>query len=261
MRDHCIIARRNFLAGGLAVSGIGVAGSPQAHVQSSAGVSPTATARSGDIRTRAIPRTNEMVTALGLGTFMTFDLLPGADRQPMAKVLQTYFAGGSRLVDTSPLYGSAEVTVGALLAQLPPPADLFVANKIWATGEYLGDTSHATASLEQSKLRLWRPRMDLMQCHSITNASTIIPLLRAWKNEGHVRYVGVTHHESQQQGELTRIVETGDVDMVQTNYSIFSRSAEERLLPAAASKGVGVLINMPLEKARLMHIAWGRSIR
>jgi aryl-alcohol dehydrogenase-like predicted oxidoreductase len=84
--------------------------------------------------------------------------------------------------------------------------------------------------------------------------------LQASKREGLIRHVGVTHHETRAQDELTQIVEGGGVDVVQTNYSIFSRDAENRLLPTEAERGVGVLVNLPLEKARLMRIVEGRPL-
>jgi aryl-alcohol dehydrogenase-like predicted oxidoreductase len=113
---------------------------------------------------------------------------------------------------------------------------------------------------DTSKLRVWRSAIDLMQCHSLTNAEFVISLLQAWKREGLIRHVGITHHEPSAQDELAQIVEQGGVDVVQTNYSIFSRGAENRLLPAAADRGVGVLVNLPLEKARLMRVVEGRPL-
>ncbi len=97
-------------------------------------------------------------------------------------------------------------------------------------------------------MRTWRDTINLMQCHSITNAPVVVPLMKAWKKEGLIRHVGVTHHESAAQDQLLAIVQRDDVDFIQTNYSIFNRDAERRLLPAAADKGVGVLINLPLER-------------
>lgn len=230
-----------------------LSGATQAQAQS-------APAAEGPARTKTIPRTEQELTTLGLGTFLTYDANPGDDRQHLNEVLRRFVAGGGRVVDTSPLYGSAEVSVGTFLAGISEASDVFVANKIWSTGEYLGDESHAEASLEQSQLRIWRDRMDLMQCHSITNAGVVIPLLQHWKQEGRIDYVGVTHHESGQQDQLAEIVDRGGVDFVQTNYSIFNRTAEERLLPAAAEQGVGVLINLPLEKARLMQVVRGQPL-
>lgn len=255
-------ARRAVLgAMGLGVAALG-ATSVAAPAAAQAGRTQTHPAGPADrppARTRSVPRTGQSLTTLGLGTFMTFDATPGDDRTRLREVFRRYVEGGGRVVDTSPLYGSAEVSVGAFLADTPSD-ELFVANKIWSTGEYAGDDSHAVASLEQSRLRTWRDTIDLMQCHALVNAGFVVPLLQAWKKEGRIRHVGVTHHESGQQDALAAFVERGDVDVVQTNYSIFDRAAERRLLPAAADQGVGVLINLPLEKARLMHVVQGRPL-
>ncbi|MBY3418199.1 aldo/keto reductase [Rhizobium laguerreae] len=240
-----ILATTPFLSGG-------------ANAQGQASVPKTAAAKAA--RTRTIPRTQQTLTTLGLGTFLTFDARPGDDRSNLGEVFRRYVAGGGRVVDTSPLYGSAEVSVGAFLAGTPEASEIFIANKIWSTGEYLGDESHAVASFEQSRLRVWRDTIDLMQCHSVVNAPVVLPLMQAWKKEGRIRYVGVTHHESGPQDQLAELVERGGIDFIQTNYSIFNRSAERRLLPAAADRGVGVLINLPLEKARLMKVVEGRRL-
>lgn len=253
-------SRRRFLgtAGALAM-GAATMPADTAHAQSAGAITKPPAAGPAAI-SRTVGRTGQSVTALGLGTFLTFDLMPGASRATLRDVFQRYLSAGGRVVDTSPLYGSAEVNVGAFLAESPAAQDVFLANKIWATGEYLGDTSHALASLEQSKLRIWRETIDLMQCHSLVNAPVILALLRAWKLEGKIRHVGVTHHDVSAHNQLATIVESGQVDVVQTNYSIFSREAERRLLPAAADKGVGVFVNLPLEKARLMSIIQNRPL-
>lgn len=252
------IDRRSFIgAASAAAAGIALAGAGPARAQTVPQDPPGMT---GAIITRRIGRSDRAVTALGLGTFLTFDLLPGDSRQHLREVVAQYVAGGGGVIDTSPLYGSAEVSVGAILSEMPEAQDVFLANKVWSTGEYLGDTSHATASLEQSKLRTWRSNIDLMQCHNMTNAGVVVPLMQAWKAEGHIGHVGVTHNESSYQAELTSFIERGAVDVVQTNYSIFNRTAEERLLPAAADQGIGIFVNMPLEKARLLRVVEGHPL-
>ena len=254
------ISRRGFLGTmGAAATVLGLPTETQAQSPATAAASPAS--RAGpEVITRALPRTGERITALGLGTFLTFDLKPGARRDPLRQVFERYVAAGGCVVDTSPLYGSAEVSVGQFMGEYAGSEGMFLANKVWATGEYLGDESHAEESFRQSRLRTWRDTINLMQCHSLTNAPVVIPLMKAWKREGLIRHVGVTHHESTAQDQLTTIVEREDVDFVQTNYSIFNRAAERRLLPAAADRGVGVLINLPLEKARLMKLVEGRPL-
>lgn len=259
------LGRRGFLGGlgaGAAALGVASAGTSAARARGAqngpgSGAAPPPSVAA---RTRTVARTGQVMTTLGLGTFLTFDARPGVDRTRLHEVFRRYVEGGGRVIDTSPLYGSAEVSVGAFLATAPEASDVFVANKIWSTGEYLGDESHALASLEQSRLRTWRDSIDLMQCHSLVNAPVIVPLMQAWKREGRIRHLGVTHHESGQHAALAGVIESGAVDFVQTNYSIFDRAAEDRLLPAAAEHGVGVLINLPLEKARLMRVVDGRPL-
>jgi diketogulonate reductase-like aldo/keto reductase len=213
-----------------------------------------------DLITRRIPKTNEVVPAIGLGTFLTFDIVPGQQRGHLHEVVRRFWQAGGRVFDTSALYGMAEVNLGDFATSLGINDQMFVTNKIWATGEYLADDSHAERSLKQSMERLWRERIDVMQCHSLVNVDVIVPIMHAWKKEGHVRYVGVTHHEPAYFEALTDWVERGNLDFVQVRYSIHTRMAEERLLPAAADRGVAVLVNMPLEKARLHKIVEGRPL-
>ncbi|WP_437942411.1 aldo/keto reductase [Sorangium sp. So ce341] len=234
-----------------ALVGASCVGVPQA------GAAPT---QAGPILTRIIPRTSEALPAIGLGTFLTFDTIPGQKRDHLREVLRRFWEAGGRVVDTSPLYGTAEISVGDFAVALDIGDRLFFANKIWSTGEYLADESHARRSLETSEGRLWRERIDLMQVHSLVNVDVMLPYLRAWKREGRIRYAGVTHFENPYMGLLQSWVERGDLDFVQVNYSIFNRQAEERLLPAAADRGAAVLVNMPFEKARLFKIVEGRPL-
>ncbi len=210
--------------------------------------------------TRSTGRVQGSVTALGLGTFLTFDLLPGADREPLRQVMKTYLDAGVRVVDTSPLYGNGEINTGAFLAGMGGADNLFVSNKVWATGDYLADESHALRSFEQSQLRLWRPQMDAMFCHNLVNIDVVVPMLNAWKREGRIRLAGISHHENVYHEVMTSWIERGQLDAVQVNYSIFNRGIESRLLPAAADRGVMVFANLVLEKGRLMQVVRGQPL-
>lgn len=214
----------------------------------------------GDILTRRIARTGELVPAIGLGTFRTFDALPGQPRAQLEEVMRLFLEGGGRVVDTSPLYGAAEVNVGDFAAKIDAARGMFVASKVWSTGEFLGDESHAERSLARTMERLWRERVDLIQCHSLTNLEAILGIMQAWKREGRVRYLGVTHHDMAYLQPLGDSIERDSLDFVQLHYSIFERRAEARLLPAAADRGTAVLVNMPLEKARLHALVQGRPL-
>lgn len=171
-------SRRNLIRGGV---GFGLLAAQSAATSSRPKAQPTqqagTTAEAKDVITRAIPRTNERLPVIGLGTFLTFDTLPGQPRENLRDVIRHYWDAGGRLIDTSPLYGTAEISVGCFLSALGINARMFVADKIWASGEFLTDESHALRSLDQSLGRLWRERIDLMQCHSMVNVDVIVPYL------------------------------------------------------------------------------------
>ena len=213
-----------------------------------------------DLIMRRIPRTNQAVPAIGLGSFMTFDLVPGQKRAHIQEVVSRFWQAGGRVFDVSPLYGMSEVNLGDFATSLGINDQMFIANKIWSTGDYLGDSSHADRSLKTSVERLWRDKIDLLQCHSLTSVDFVVPLMNAWKKEGRVRYVGATHHEPAYFGLLAEWIERGNLDFVQVRYSIHTRLAEERVLPVAADRGAAVLVNMPLEKARLHKLVEGRAL-
>ncbi|MBE9138246.1 aldo/keto reductase [Nodosilinea sp. LEGE 07088] len=211
--------------------------------------------------TKSIPRTNEVVPVIGMGTFLTFDVLSDQPRNHLQEVMSQFWQGGGRMIDVSPLYGMSEINVGELAAALNITDDLFIANKIWATGDYLGDDSHALRQLEQSMQRLSRDRIEAMQVHSLVNVEMLIPLLREWKQDGRIRYLGVTHHDLPlYAAPIAQWIENGELDFVQVRYSIFERGVEERILPAAADQGTAVLVNMPFEKARLFEVVQGQPL-
>jgi diketogulonate reductase-like aldo/keto reductase len=220
------------------------------------------------IITKEIPRTKERIPAIGLGTFLTFDVLSNQPRNNIQQVIQRFWDNGGRMIDVSPLYGMSEANVGEFARKLGITNDMFIANKIWATGKYLGDRSQAQSQFEQSTKELsrdypsgtLRDRFDLMQVHSLVNVDVIVPLLEAWKEEGRIRYLGVTHHEPVYFAPIERWIERGNLDFIQVRYSIAERTAEERILPAAAAQGTAVLVNMPFEKARLFELVKGQSL-
>jgi len=151
--------------------------------------------QTSDMIMKPIPRTNEMVPAIGMGTFLTFDVLENQPRDHIREVMRRFWEGGGRMIDVSPLYGMSEVNVGEFASALGITNDLFITSKIWATGQYLGDRSQAMQQFEQSLQRLSRDRIDLMQVHTLVNVDIILPLIKELKQEGRVRYAGVTHHE------------------------------------------------------------------
>ena len=190
---------------------------------------------------RRIPKTGETVPAVGLGTWQAFDV--GGDARETAhakRTLDAFVTGGGRLVDSSPMYGSAESVTGQLAAELGVQGKLFVATKVWTSGERTG-----IRQMEDSMRKLRVEQLDLMQVHNLVDADTHLRTLRDWKKSGRIRYLGVTHYHSGAHAELGRIIERGDIDFVQVNYSLAEPEAEHRLLRVAADSGTAVIANRP----------------
>ena len=229
-----------------------------------AAAAPAGTTGIPGLITRPLPGSGsgpgDRVPVIGLGTFMTFDRLPGKPRTQLRAVLDRHWRGGGRVIDTSALYGASEANVGQFARELGITDRMFLTDKSWNCGEYLNDDSHARRQFAQSLDRLSRRRLDVVGVHNMVNVSMILPILRALKAAGKIRYVGITSHEMYLYDQMEPLIRSGAVDFIQIRYSIFQRLAEERLLPLAADHGVGVMVNMPLEKARLHQVVAGRRL-
>jgi diketogulonate reductase-like aldo/keto reductase len=186
---------------------------------------------------------------MGLGTWQTFDVArPQYDSR--RRVLQRFVELGGRLVDSSPMYGKSETVVGDLAADLDLHRELFLATKVWTTGEREG-----VRQMQESSRRLRAAQLDLMQVHNLVDVDTHLATLAQWKAEGRVRYVGVTHYTVESHRQLEPFLRRGDIDFVQCNFSLATRDAEQRLLPMAAEHGVATLINRPFENGDVFRAA------
>lgn len=223
-----------------------------------AALGPTALRAAPDtLNVREIPASGQRIPVIGLGTARTFNVDPdnAAAMRPLEQVLQNFYGGGGRLVDSSPMYGRAETVVGRLAERLDIADDLFMATKVWTHGREAG-----IEELEASRERMGGGHLDLVQVHNLVDLQTQLDTLKAWRDEGRVRYIGVTHYTVSSHERLTRIVEREPIDFVQFNYNILTRDAEKRLLPAAANNGVATLINEPFERGSLFGRVKGESL-
>lgn len=190
---------------------------------------------------RPIPFSGEKLPAIGLGSWQVFDVGPdAAERQPLEEVLSRFAALGGRVVDSSPMYGRAEQVIGDLAAKLGLHASLFLATKVWTTGRDKG-----IASMEKSQTRLQTKRLNLMQVHNLVDARTHLATLREWKEQGRIRYLGITHYNSSGYSEVARLLRSEKLDFLQINYSLGERESEKEILPLAQDRGVAVLVNRP----------------
>ena len=196
---------------------------------------------SSAMMTRSIPSSGEKLPVIGLGTWQAFDVGLTADsRRQLEDVLSLFVKFGGRVIDSSPMYGRAEEVIGDLTATLGIRDKLFLATKVWTHGKEIGGKS-----MERSMALLRTKRIDLMQVHNLVDVHTHLVTLREWKEQGRIRYAGITHHEAGAFDEMEKLMRSEKLDFVQINYSLMEPEAEHSLLPLAQERGIAVLVNRP----------------
>src|SRR5437879_1882806 len=207
--------------------------------------------------TRPIPSSGEAMPVVGLGTSQVFDVGEGAaGRQPLAEVLRLLLDSGGKIIDTSPMYGRAEGVTGDLVAEAGARPRVFLATKVWTSGRDSG-----IAQMRRSAELLKSPVIDLIQIHNLSDWRTQLATLRQMKEQGQVRYIGITHYTTGSLSELAGILQREPgIDFVQCAYSLGTRDAEARLLPVAAERKVAVIVNRPFEDGGLFRRVRGRTL-
>jgi len=217
---------------------------------------PRMAAAATDPIERAIPRTGEKLPALGLGTWQVLDVpARGADFDAALAAVRGFLEAGGRVIDSSPMYGRSEERVGDILAALKPAVRPFLATKIWTTGRAAGE-----AQLADSHRLLRAKALDLVEVHNLLDLDVHLPTLRAARDAGTLRYIGVTHYLASAHAELERVIRREKPDFLQINYSLAEPEAGARLLPLAGELGVAVLVNRPFTKGSMIDRAAGHTL-
>lgn len=196
---------------------------------------------------REIPSSGELIPVIGLGSWIQFDV--GAsenEREPLRKVLKRMIDYGGKAIDSSPMYGNAEKTIGDLTNEINLANEFFYATKVWTSGEQNG-----IKQMSESMQKMKRTKMDLMQIHNLVDWEVHLRTLRKWKNEGKIRYIGSTHYTDSAHESMRKIIESAEIDFIQINYSISDRNAEYTLFDTAIENQVGVIVNQPFGSGSL----------
>ncbi len=242
--DYRNISRRGVLG---AAAGIG-----------GAAILPAAVgcAQQDKLITRPIPSTGEQLPVIGLGTSRTFNAGDDqAKRADLAKTLQAFFDNGGALIDSSPMYQSSETVVGDLMKEMTNVESYFAATKVWSDGKESG-----IEQMNESMRLMGVEVMDLMQVHNLREWQTHLATLRDWKDQGKIRYIGITTSNGRAHEEFEQIIKTEELDFVQFSYNIGNRVAEEYLLPLAQDRGQATLINRPYQRGELFARVEGKPL-
>jgi diketogulonate reductase-like aldo/keto reductase len=222
-----------------------------------ASVVPTlAQAQTNAVLTRPIKSTGESLPLVGLGSWITFNV--GDDpqaRDACAGVMRAFFAAGGRMIDSSPMYGSSQGVIGYGLKRAGNAARVFATDKVWISGGRDGPPQ-----IEESRRHWGVAKFDLLQVHNLLSWEEHLPTLFAMKQQGKLRYVGVTTSHDRRHDELERIMRSEPIDFIQVTYNVASREVESRILPLAAERGIGVIVNRPFEGGDLIDALAGRPL-
>jgi diketogulonate reductase-like aldo/keto reductase len=205
---------------------------------------------------RAIPTTGRAVPAVGLGSWITFNV--GGDPvllDQCAEVIAAFVDEGGGVIDSSPMYGSSQDTIGHGLARLGHPASVFSADKVWT-----GSASEGPEQIARSEAEWGVPAFDLLQVHNLVEWQGHLETLFAMKAEGALSHVGITTSHGRRHDELERIMREQPIDFVQLTYNVADREAEARLLPLAREKGIAVVVNRPFRQGALTERLEGEPL-
>jgi len=206
--------------------------------------------------TRKIPSTGEDIPAVGLGTWQVFDAgNDAAARAPLREVLSEFARAGGKMIDSSPMYGSAESVAGDLVAELGLRDRLFIATKVWTRGREDG-----IREMERSFQRLKVKQMDLMQIHNLLDVDVHTKTLLDWKSKNKIRYLGITHYTASAHAEVERQLKKEKYDFLQINYSLAERDSEKRLLPYCSQNKIAVIANRPFAEGAMFQRVRGKPL-
>jgi len=255
-----MIKRRHVLqwsAGMLAYPALQLgAAPPDAPVTTPTAISATTATGKLPMIQRAIPSTGELLPVMGMGTSRTFDTEGDAGSLAILNdVLQSFFAHGGTVIDSSPMYGQAEARVGDVLRAMQTPPKVFAATKVWTTGEERGITQ-----MEESAQRMHVKVFDLIAVHNLVDWKTHLATLKRWKSEGKVRYIGITTSHGRDHDALMDIMRSEPLDFVQFSYNIEDREVEQSLLPLSQDRGIATMINRPFQQGAIFARSRGHDL-
>ena len=192
---------------------------------------------------RRLGENGPALPVVGLGSWLTFDV-DEAEQDMVDGVVGAAWREGTRLVDSSPMYGQAQARLGRALA--PRREEAFVATKIWTSSRDEGRDQF------DAQLRYFGGRIDLEQVHNLVAWETQLAWLEEERHVGRVGLLGATHYSAGAFHELERVMRTGRIEAIKVPYNPREQEVTARILPLAEELGLGVIVMRPLGERELL---------
>ena len=196
------------------------------------------------MESRDFGNTGLKVPVIGLGTSGTFDV--SDDRQDMVdEIVAIHHQAGTRLVDTSPMYGRSERRVGRAIEARR--AETILATKIWTESVEKGRAQF------DEQLRFYGGRVDIEQVHNLVQTDGHLEWMERERDADRIGVIGATHYSASAFAELEQVMRSGRIQCIQIPYNPSEREVEERILPLSEELGLGVIAMRPFADGSLMR--------
>lgn len=146
---------------------------------------------------------------------------------------------GINLFDTAPSYGCSEELLGKAFAN---SNDCIITTKVNVPPEDADAKKLIRASLAESRQKLQKPSLDIVQVHNATADtfvnSDVFNILAKEKDAGNIRFIGASVYEPE---NALAAIDSGMVDVIQIAYNVLDQRMDEMVLHRAESEGIGVM--------------------
>ena len=214
-------------------------------------------AQSQPLIQKKIPSSGEAIPIIGIGTARRYEEVKNdSEKAPLRETIRQFQALGGKVIDSSPSYGTAEAVVGELVDGLKVRDSLFLATKVSLRNV---GRAEGIKQIDESFKKLRTNRIDLLAVHNLRDTDVQLKTLREMKAAGRIRYVGITTSFDNQYGEFEQVMKKETLDFIQVDYALDNRDAGERIIPLAPDRGMGVMINLPFGRGRLVQRGAGQE--
>ena len=207
------------------------------------------------LNTTTIPSSGQQIPSVGMGCRNYRGSMDSGEMTAFRETFAAFHKGGGKVIDTSPNYGNSEEIIGHIMNEQDIRDELWLATKVDRE-----DAASGIERIENSFDLLGGESFELMQVHNLRGVDIQLRTMRELKEQGRLRYIGVTTSNDRQYEEMESVLAEHQLDFVQVDYSLGNRNASNRLLPLAQDRGIAVLVNLPFGRGRLFNAVGDRPL-